>query len=358
MNQSQERSLQFIMIAEVNIKENVSLKDYSTMRLGGLARYLAEIQEENDIPQLVEWAKRQSIPFMVIGLGSNIVWRDEGYPGLLIVNKMLGKQILSEDEDGAVAHIASGEVWDEAVGWAVEKGLGGIEFLSLIPGTAGAAPVQNIGAYGAELSSTLKEVGVYDTEINAFGSIIASKCGFGYRSSRFKEADKSRFIITSITLKLHKKMPAPPFYESLQAYLDEHKITEFTHKTIREAVINIRNSKLPDPAEIANNGSFFTNPFVEQSIFDNLKQKYPDIKGWPTKDGKVKLAAGWLVEEAGFRGVHDDATGMSTWPAQALVLVNEHAKTTADLLSFKKKIVDKVQEMFGVTLEQEPELLP
>ncbi|MBI5906550.1 UDP-N-acetylmuramate dehydrogenase [Candidatus Saccharibacteria bacterium] len=342
----------------MDIKENVSLKSYSTMRLGGQARWLAEAYEENDIPNLVEWAKHQNVPFMVIGSGSNIVWRDEGFNGLIIVNKILGKQILSEDEAGATVHIASGEIWDDAVGWTVEKGLSGIEFLSLIPGTAGAAPVQNIGAYGAELSNILTEVGVYDDETNAFGSIIASQCGFDYRTSRFKQADKGRFIITNITLKLSKKSPGPPFYDSLKNYLNEHKISEFNSKVIRNAVINIRSSKLPDPAEIANNGSFFTNPFVEQSQFDSLKQKYPEIKGWPAKDGKIKLAAGWLVEQAGFKGVHDDETGISTWPTQALVLVNEHAKTTADLLSFKQKIVDKVREMFGITLEQEPELLP
>jgi len=342
----------------VDIKENISLKDYSTMRLGGQARWLAEAYEENDIPVLIEWAKHQNVPFMVIGSGSNIVWRDEGFSGLVIVNKILGKQILNEDEDSATIHIASGEIWDEVVGWTVEKSLSGIEFLSLIPGTTGAAPVQNIGAYGAELSNNLIEVGVYDDETNAFGSIIASQCGFGYRTSRFKKADKGRFIITSITIKLSKKSPIPPFYESLKNYLSEHKISELNSKVIRDAVMNIRSSKLPDPAEIANNGSFFTNPFIDQDQFDSLKQKYPEVKGWPTKDGRIKLAAAWLVEEAGFKGVHDDETGMSTWPTQALVLVNEHAKTTADLLSFKQKIVDKVQELFGLTLEQEPELLP
>lgn len=328
------------------------------MRLGGQARWLGEATEENDIALLVEWAKHHDAPFILIGLGSNIVWRDEGFNGLVIVNKILGKQILSEDEESATLHIASGEIWDGVVGWTVEKGLSGIEFLSLIPGTTGAAPVQNIGAYGTELSGTLKEVGVYDDNTNAFGSIIASECGFGYRTSRFKKADKGRFMITSITLKLHKKSPVPPFYESLQKYFNEHKITEFSPKVIREAVINIRNSKLPDPAEIANNGSFFTNPFVEQSQFDTLVQKNPDIKGWPTKDGRIKLAAGWLVENAGFKGVHDDATGMATWPTQSLVLVNENAKTTADLLTFKKKIIDAVKAKFGVTLEQEPMLLP
>lgn len=342
----------------MNIQENVSLKDYSTMRLGGQTRWLAEAKEESDIPRLVEWAKSQTVPFMIIGVGSNIIWRDEGFPGLLIVNRLKGKQILSEDESGATVHVASGEIWDEVVGWTVEKGLSGLEFLSLIPGTAGAAPVQNIGAYGAEISNTLKEVGAYDNQTNAFGTITADTCHFAYRTSRFKKADRGRFIITSLTLELHKTKPAPPFYDSLQSYLDEHKITDFSPKIIREAVVNIRQSKLPDPSEIANNGSFFTNPIIDQQQYDDLKQEYPDIKSWPVDSGQIKLAAGWLVEKAGFKDVHDPETGMATWPTQALVLVNENAKTTADLLSFKKKIVDKVKELFGITLEQEPELLP
>jgi UDP-N-acetylmuramate dehydrogenase len=159
-------------------------------------------------------------------------------------------------------------------------------------------------------------------------------------------------------LRLKKSNPSPPFYDALAKYFGEHNVTEYTPTTVREAVIAIRSSKLPDPALVANNGSFFTNPIIDQSKFDGLKQKYPEIKGWAAKDGRVKVAAGWLVEQAGFKGVHDEQTGMATWDKQALVLVNEHAKNTADLLAFRQKIIDKVNEMFGLILEQEPELLP
>lgn len=165
-------------------------------------------------------------------------------------------------------------------------------------------------------------------------------------------------MITHIVLKLSKSAPKPPFYEALQKYFDEHQITEYSPANIRRAVIAIRTSKLPDPKIVANNGSFFTNPFVTETHFKELQTKYPDIKGWPTKDGRVKLAAGWLVETAGFKGVHDAETGMATWDKQALVLVNEHARSTADLLAFRQKIVFKVDELFGVPLQQEPELLP
>jgi UDP-N-acetylmuramate dehydrogenase len=274
------------------------------------------------------------------------------------VNKIRGRKILGEDEQSATILLKGGENWDEAVAWTVEQGWSGIEFMSLIPGTVGAAPVQNIGAYGNELANILIEVEAFDTELQSFVGIPKDACDFSYRNSRFKSKDKGRFIITGTVLRLSKQYPAPPFYESLTKYFEQKNISEYTPQLVRQAVIAIRSSKLPDPKVVSNNGSFFTNPFVNKSEFEELKKRYPDIKGWPHKDGRIKLAAGWLVEQAGFKGIHDEETGMATWPAQALVLVNEHAKKTADLLAFKQRIVSKVQEMFGVTLEQEPELLP
>jgi UDP-N-acetylmuramate dehydrogenase len=340
------------------LQENVSLAAYSTMRLGGAARYLAHASTDEEIQSLVRWAKQQNLPFMMIGQGSNIVWRDEGYPGLVIVNKLMGREVLSEDNDSSLIRARGGEKWDDIVAFAVQRDLSGIEFLSAIPGTVGAAPVQNIGAYGAELSDTLVEVEAYDTQADSFGGIEAEACGFSYRNSRFKSADRGRFMILAITLRLHKTNPRPPFYESLQNYFDEHRVANFTPATIRQAVIAIRKVRLPDPSVVNNNGSFFTNPEIEQANFTQLQQKYPDIKGWPAAGGKMKVAAGWLVEKAGFKGVHDEQTGMATWPAQALVLVNEHARYTSDLLEFQQKIIFKVDELFGIVLQREPEVLP
>jgi UDP-N-acetylmuramate dehydrogenase len=341
----------------VHILENVSLANYSTMRLGGRARYLADAATQEDIVELVQWAQDKTVDCLIIGGGSNIVWRDEGYDGLIIVNKIKGRQILEDNDTSATIRLGAGEHWDEAVDWTVGQGLSGIEFLSLIPGSAGAAPVQNIGAYGAELSETLVEVAVYDTKHKTFGSIAAKDCGFAYRTSRFKTTDKGRFVITSLVLKLKKSNPKPPFYEVLQAYLDKNRAQSYTPEIIRNAVIAIRSAKLPDPAVVANNGSFFTNPFVSSEKFDELKAKHPEIKGWPHESG-IKLSAGWLVEQAGFLGYRDSETGMATSEKSALVLINEHAKSTGDLLKFKQKIVDKVSEMFDVTLDQETELLP
>jgi UDP-N-acetylmuramate dehydrogenase len=343
---------------QVKIQENISLANHSTMRLGGTARYLAEVKNTKDIQELHDWAGSHGLPVIMIGRGSNIVWRDEGFNGLVMVNEIMGREVLAEDNHAATVKIWGGENWDKAVEWTVDKKLSGIEYMSLVPGTVGAAPVQNVGAYGGELAYTLLELEAFDTKFNAFVKLQNHECNFSYRTSRFKTTDKRRFFITSITLNLRKTNPVPPFYETLQAYLDEHGIDKFTPKKIREAVINIRQSKLPDPEKVANNGSFFTNPIIDVAKFSQLRSTYPDIVGWQIKDGHMKVGAGWLVEKAGFKGVHDEQTGMATWPAQALVLVNEHARQTSDLLAFKQKIVDRVQQLFGITLEQEPELLP
>ena len=180
----------------MDIAENVSLANHSTMRLGGNARYLAEAASDEAVADLVRWAKERQLVYRMIGGGSNIVWRDQGFPGLIIVNKIPGRQVLSQDEHSVTLQLGGGEEWDGAVEWSVAQNLSGLEFLSLIPGSVGAAPVQNVGAYGGELSSVLKEVGVYDTENDCFESIPASECGFTYRNSRFKSADSGRFMIT------------------------------------------------------------------------------------------------------------------------------------------------------------------
>jgi UDP-N-acetylmuramate dehydrogenase len=241
----------------------------------------------------------------------------------------------------------------------VAAGLTGIEALSLVPGTAGGTPVQNVGAYGQEIAETLVSVEAFDTQANSLVTLAAADCGFGYRTSRFKTTDHGRFFITSLTLHLTKGNPMPPFYAAVQSYFDAHNLTDFTPQALRQAVIAIRTAKLPDPAKVHNTGSFFANPVVAEGILRQLQANYTTVPYWETEQpGKVKISAAWLIEQAGFKDAHDDATGMATWPMQPLVLVNEHAKNTADLLAFKKRIIDTIQQKFEITLQQEPELLP
>jgi UDP-N-acetylmuramate dehydrogenase len=342
----------------MNILENVSLKLYSTMRLGGTASYLTTVKTRSELEKAADWAEGRQLPMMVIGIGSNIVWRDEGFKGLVVVNRIPGFKRVAENEHSITLMIGAGKSWDKAVAESVALGLSGIEALSLIPGTTGATPVQNVGAYGQEIADTLEFVEAYDRFEKQWVVLLRDQCGFGYRTSRFKTVDKGRFLIASITIKLSKHPMLPPFYDSLQQYFVKHNIKSHSPANIRKAVIAIRTSKLPDPEKVANNGSFFANPIVDKPTYKRIRASHMDVKAWETHDGRYKIAAGWLVEKAGFKGVQDRETGMATWKDQALVLVNEKAQRTSDLLSFRQKIIDKVQEMFGVVLDQEPELLP
>ncbi|HVX23767.1 MAG TPA: UDP-N-acetylmuramate dehydrogenase [Candidatus Saccharimonadales bacterium] len=344
----------------MQIQHNVSLADHSTMRLGGPAAHLAIVTDQMDVAAAMDWARAQQVPVLMIGDGSNIVWRDEGYPGLVLVNQIERYESYPEDETNVYVTVGGGEHWDTVVERTAQAGLTGIEALSLIPGTAGATPVQNVGAYGQEIAQTLVSVEAFDTQTNSFVTIPAQDCGFSYRGSRFKTTDRGRFFITALTLHLVKGNPQPPFYGSVQDYFTEHMIkpAEVTPLVLRQAVMAIRQSKLPDPAKVANNGSFFANPIVSNAELVRIRAGYPEAPAWTVDATTAKLPAAWLIEQAGFKDFHDQATGMSTWPFQPLVLVNEHATSTADLLKFKHQIVEAVQTKFGVTLEQEPELLP
>ncbi len=338
------------------ILENIPLAGFSTMRLGGTGAYMTEVHNRQDIAEAVAWAKERSLPLMMIGIGSNIIWEDDGFPGLILVNKIEGFEVTGDYGESTYIQAGSGMNWDNFVARTVDLGLTGIEFLSLIPGTVGATPIQNVGAYGAEVSNTIATIEAYDTAEKKFVTLRASDCAFGYRTSRFKTADKNRFLISAVTFLLQKTKPQPPFYGALQSYFQEHAISNITPGVIRDAVIVIRSSKLPDPAIIANNGSFFANPIITHDAYFELSEPYPAIPHWQTDTG-IKISAAWLIEQAGFKDVHDAETGMATWHLQPLVLVNEHAETTAQLKLFKQKIVDAVAQKFNIQLEQEPELV-
>jgi UDP-N-acetylmuramate dehydrogenase len=349
----------------MKIQTDVPLQEFSTMRLGGRVKYMVEITKRTEVEEAVAWAVEHTAPPLMIGSGSNIIWRDEGFDGLLLVNKIMGYEEFAEDDLNTYLTIGAGENWDSVVERSVKAELTGIEALSLIPGTAGGTPVQNVGAYGQEIADTLVSIEAYDLHNRIFTTIPAAECGFGYRTSRFKTTDRDRFLITGLTLHLLKKNPVPPFYRALAEYLaTNHKNKSYTPADIRKAVIDIRSHKLPDPAKIANTGSFFANPIIDEGMLAQLQADYPDIPHWQTNEGQTsdegmaKIPAAWLIEKAGFKDFHDKNTGMATWPKQPLVLINEHAKSTADLMNFKQTIVGAVEKKFQITLVQEPELLP
>lgn len=342
----------------MKILASVSLKLHSTMRLGGTADYLVYVRTREELVTAEEWAESQGLPVRMIGEGSNIIWRDEGFKGLVIVNRIRGFKKIAEDETTASYQIGAGENWDTIVERLVALKLQGIECLSLIPGSAGATPVQNVGAYGQEIASTLVHVEAYDRVEKNFVTIPNERCAFGYRTSRFKTTDSGRFLICSITLQLNKRRPQAPFYEALQRYLDEKDLQNPTVLQVRRAVIAIRSQKLPDPQKIPNNGSFFANPIIDKSHYEHIKATYKDVKAWQVDEKSYKLSAAWLIQRAGFKPVLDPDTGITPWKHQPLVLVNKRANRTTDLLRFQDKITEKVFELFQITLEREPELLP
>ncbi|HMS50337.1 MAG TPA: UDP-N-acetylmuramate dehydrogenase [Candidatus Saccharibacteria bacterium] len=341
----------------MDIQKDVALADFSTMRLGGKARYLVHISDKNALVDALAWADEHKLKTIVIGGGSNIVWGDKGFDGLVIVNHILGFKIHPEDKEFSYVTVGAGENWDSVVKRTVAAGLHGIEALSLIPGSAGATPVQNVGAYGQEIADSLVSVEAYDNVHNKFITIPNKDCAFGYRTSRFKTADKGRFVIVGLTFRLRHINPRPPHYPAVANYLREHRINVVTPKTLRKAVIAIRSSKLPDPTKVANNGSFFANPIVGTTAYNSLAKEYPEMPHWDVSKTKVKLSAAWLIEHAGFKNFSDKETGMATWPSQPLVLVNNHAKTTKDLLKFRDTIISAVHKKFSIHLEQEPELI-
>lgn len=326
------------------------------MRLGGVADFGCTITNRDELVEAINWADEHGLPFRVIGSGSNIIWSDDGFRGLLIINRIEQFTVSPSNDEAVDVTVGGGVNWDKFVAQTVEAGLSGVEAMSLVPGTCGATPIQNVGAYGQDVSQTLLSLEAYDSTTNKFVTILRDDCEFGYRTSRFNRTDRGLFLIVSLTFRLTKLPPTPPFYPPVTEYLKLHGL-EATAANVRQAVVAIRTSKLPDPAQIGNTGSFFANPIISHQLFKTLHDQYEDLRFWEASDG-VKISGAWLIENAGFKDFHDDETGMATWGNQPLVLVNESAPDTAALLKFKQKIVDAVQTKFGVTLKQEPELLP
>jgi UDP-N-acetylmuramate dehydrogenase len=340
----------------MNIHTNTPLKTLTTMRIGGPTQFFSEVRTIQELHELYQDTQAKHVPFFILGGGSNVIAHDEGYAGLVIRIRIPGFEVIADDLNSTTIKIGAGENWDSVVARSVEMRLSGIEAMSAIPGTAGAAPVQNVGAYGQEISETLVSVEAYDTQTNAMVQLQNADCGFSYRHSIFRGDQKGRYIITSITLKLSKTQPAPPFYDSLQAYFDENHITLFTQQTVRDAVIAIRADKLPDPAVKPSAGSFFKNAIIESWQAEELLKNFPEAKTYGMADGSVKVSSGWLIEQAGFKGqlLH----GFRVNEKNCLVLINESATGYGDLAAARDEIAGKVRDTFRVQIEQEPLEIP
>ncbi len=336
----------------MDVMTNISLKQYTTMKLGGEARYMATADSASDVVSLYRNARKENLPIFVLGGGSNVITHDEVFEGIVLLNKIKGFEVISETDETTDVKIGAGEVWDEVVEKAIGLGLQGVEAMSGIPGTAGAAPVQNVGAYGQEIADTLISLEAYDSKTDTIVTIFADECDFSYRNSIFRGREKGRYCILNITLRLNKAEPKPPYYASLQKYIDENDIREVNLSVIRVAVLNIRSEKLPDPAELPSAGSFFKNALVEKWKLEELQKEYSDIPNYAMPDGRYKIPTGWLIDKAGLRGYRSH--GMRVYEKNALVLVNDSATGYDDLAAIREEIVQIVFDKFGIKIEQEP----
>lgn len=336
----------------MDIHTNIPLKNFTTMKLGGPARFMVDVRTTDELVTVYRNARSKNLPIFILGGGSNVIAKDEGFPGLVIRIRIPGFETINDDVSTTTIKVGAGESWDQTVKRTVDMRLSGMEALSMIPGTVGGAPVQNIGAYGQEVSETITSLEAYDSKTDTMVTLTNEQCKFSYRNSIFRSTETGRYIITSVTFKLYKSAPQPPFYDALQAYFDQHGITMFTQQIIRDAVIAIRSEKLPDPSTTPNTGSFFKNAIIEDWQLAELTTKYPDIKTYEMGDGRIKVPTGWLIEKVGLKGqlLH----GIRVHDKNALVLINESASGYADLAAARDEIIGKVRDTFRIQIEQEP----
>lgn len=332
----------------MKIEKNYDLFKLNTFGVKAKAKFFAEVESENDLAELFslpEWKVNKKI---FLGGGSNILFTRD-FDGLVVLNKLKGLEIVSEAGEGVSVRAMGGEIWHDLVNFAINNGYWGIENLAKVPGTVGAAPMQNIGAYGAELKDALVRVEAYDLATGAKKIFNKEECELGYRDSVFKNKLKGQYFISAITLKLSKAPQPNVSYKILADYLKKNKM-ETSLKNISEAVSAIRKSKLPDPKIIGNAGSFFKNVFVNKEKLEELQKIYPEIKYFD-EEGSIKIPAGWLIEQCGWKGYRDGHVGVHD--QQALVLVNHGGATGAEILDLANKIIISVKEKFSLQLVPE-----
>ncbi|MCW3086476.1 MAG: murB [Bacteroidetes bacterium] len=338
----------------MNIRENQSLKKLNTFGIDASARFFSEFSSVEELKQLLSDPAFSNTPKLILGGGSNLLFTTD-FKGLVLKNNLKGIELVNEDARFYYVKAAAGEVWHTFVMYCIAHNYAGLENLSLIPGNVGASPMQNIGAYGVEIKDSffeLEALKIADQTIHIFNN---TDCKFGYRESVFKRELKNQFVITSVTFKLHKKPILNTTYGAIEKELEAMGAKEVNIQNISQAVINIRSSKLPNPAEIGNAGSFFKNPEISRTIFEQLKNEFPAIVGYDLENGNVKLAAGWLIEQCGWKGKTFGDAGVHK--LQALVLVNYANAKGNEIYDLSQKIMDSVKERFGVELEREVNII-
>jgi UDP-N-acetylmuramate dehydrogenase len=336
----------------MQIQENISLKGYNTFGIDVKARFFSSFRTLDELEELAGHTATLKVRngLLILGGGSNILFT-KNYDGTVLKNEIIGIEELHEDDEYVFVKCGAGENWHRFVQYCIGRNWAGVENLSLIPGNTGASPMQNIGAYGVEIKDVFWSLEAFHLQDKTVKTFTINDCEFGYRESVFKKKFKDQFVILSVTFRLHKHPIFHTSYGAVEQELEKMGVKELTIRAISDAVITIRSSKLPDPKVIGNAGSFFKNPQISNFEFQILKDKFPSIVGYNNIDGTVKLAAGWLIEECGWKGYRNGDAGCHD--KQALVLVNYGKADGSEVFDISQKIADSVYAKFGVQLETE-----
>ena len=338
----------------MDIIENYSLKLYNTFGIEAKAKYFADVSTINDLRKVLVFRRQKDLPILFIGGGSNMLFVDN-FPGIVLKLNLKGIEILKEDNDYVYVKSQGSENWHHFVEWTLEHDFGGLENLSLIPGNVGTAPMQNIGAYGVEVKDYIVEVQTLELETGNERIFTNEECHFGYRESVFKNELRGQYVLVAVTFKLTKQNHQLHVdYGAIKTELDSEQIINPTIQDISRAVIKIRESKLPDPSQIGNSGSFFKNPVISNDEFAEIEKNHPQIAHYKTDSG-IKLAAGWLIEQAGWKGKRFGDAGVHD--KQALVLVNYGNATGKEIYDLSEQIIEDVKAKYGVTLEREVNII-
>lgn len=334
----------------MQLLENISLKPYNSFGIDIKAKYFSRFRSVEELTELLNRKLSDINHRLILGGGSNLLFTKD-FDGMVLKNELKGIELIKEDEAYYYVRANAGENWHQFVMYCIENNYAGLENLSLIPGNAGASPMQNIGAYGVEIKEVFEELEAFHLKEHTIVQFNLNDCEFGYRESIFKKKYKDQFVILNITFRLRKKPVYHISYGAIEQELENMGIQELSIKAISQAVINIRRSKLPDPEQIGNAGSFFKNPQIPNHIFLDLTQRFPNIVGYPFNENETKLAAGWLIEQCGWKGYREGDAGCHA--KQALVLVNYGNATGKQILNLSEKIIESVKNKFGIQLEKE-----
>lgn len=332
------------------VEYDKSLKPYNTFGIDARAQRMVTVCSESDVVELVSSHWLEEEPFFVLGGGSNVVFVDD-YRGTVVRMTNKGIKMVHDEGDDVLIEASAGEVWNDFVWYCVNHGWYGVENLVAIPGTVGASAVQNVGAYGMEAKDAIEYVVAYDVATGERTVITNQECHFGYRHSVFKAEKKDCFVITSVVYRLHKHFKANKDYKTLLSALDEEGLVQPTAQQMASVITKIRNEKLPNPSEIGSAGSFFQNPVVTASAYEDLLERYPKLVAFPLEDGRYKLAAGWLIEQSGWKGRGIGRAGV--YAKQALVLINQGGCSGKEVVTLANAIIADVEDKFGVVLHPE-----